>query len=44
MRVREGKLNIVPGYDGVFGKIKIFEESKEQGFDEDEQKEQMNLF
>jgi len=44
MRVREGKLNIVPGYDGVFGKIKIFEESKEQGFDEDEQKEQMSLF
>ncbi|HUU51016.1 MAG TPA: endonuclease Q family protein [Nitrospinota bacterium] len=44
MRVREGKFNIVPGYDGVFGKIKIFEESKEQGFDEDEQKEQMNLF
>ena len=44
IRVRERKLNIVPGYDGVFGKIDIFEESKKQGVDEDEQKEQMNLF
>jgi uncharacterized protein (TIGR00375 family) len=25
-RMREGKVNIVPGFDGEFGKIKIFEE------------------
>jgi PHP family Zn ribbon phosphoesterase len=24
--MREGKVNIVPGFDGEFGKIKIFEE------------------
>lgn len=28
MRVREGKLHIEPGYDGEFGKIKIFEEGE----------------
>ncbi len=28
IRAREGKVNIVPGYDGVFGKVKIF--SKEE--------------
>ncbi len=28
MRVREGRLRIVPGYDGLYGKVKIFEEGE----------------
>jgi uncharacterized protein (TIGR00375 family) len=44
MRVREGKLNIVPGHDGVFGKIGIFKESGEERPEEDDGKEQMSLF
>jgi len=36
IRAREGKLKIVPGYDGVYGIIKIFEEEPE--------KPQMSLF
>ncbi|MEK7542278.1 MAG: endonuclease Q family protein [Patescibacteria group bacterium] len=30
MRVREGKVNIEPGYDGEYGKIKIFGEGEQQ--------------
>ncbi|HOX30041.1 MAG TPA: endonuclease Q family protein [Candidatus Paceibacterota bacterium] len=26
IRVREGKVRVIPGYDGVFGKIKIFDD------------------
>lgn len=30
MRVREGKLQIDPGYDGTYGKVKIFEEGEQK--------------
>lgn len=30
MRVREGRLHIEPGYDGEYGKVKIFEEGEQR--------------
>ncbi len=32
IRVREGKVYIEPGYDGVYGKIRIFERGEQKGF------------
>jgi len=33
-RVREGKLIIEPGYDGIFGKVKIFSDKERKGFEQ----------
>lgn len=40
IRVRQGKVKIVPGHDGVYGKISIFHEKRET----EEGKEQLKLF
>jgi PHP family Zn ribbon phosphoesterase len=39
IRVRQGKVSIIPGHDGVYGKITLFPEKKEE-----ESKEQLKLF
>ncbi len=39
VRVRRGELDIQPGHDGVYGKIRIFDEEEEGG-----QKDQLSLF
>jgi uncharacterized protein (TIGR00375 family) len=41
-RIREGKLSIIPGHDGVYGKIKIFE--KEEKIEIKKDTEQLGLF
>jgi len=33
-RVREGKLFIEPGYDGIYGKVKIFNNKERKGFEQ----------
>jgi len=33
-RVREGKLIIEPGYDGIFGKVKIFNDKERKGYEQ----------
>jgi uncharacterized protein (TIGR00375 family) len=40
IRMRQGKVSIVPGHDGVYGKIDLFPEHKETG----QPKEQLKLF
>ncbi|MDO9122954.1 MAG: DNA helicase UvrD, partial [Deltaproteobacteria bacterium] len=40
IRMRQGKVSIVPGHDGVYGKINLFPEKREEG----EFKRQLKLF
>jgi uncharacterized protein (TIGR00375 family) len=40
LRMRQGKVTILPGHDGVYGKINLFPEKKEG----EESKEQLKLF
>ncbi|NWF94399.1 MAG: DNA helicase UvrD [Syntrophaceae bacterium] len=40
VRMRQGKVSIIPGHDGVYGKISLFPERKE----EEKAKEQLKLF
>jgi len=40
IRMRQGKVSIIPGHDGVYGKIDLFPERKGEG----ESKEQLKLF
>jgi uncharacterized protein (TIGR00375 family) len=40
IRMRQGRVSIVPGHDGVYGKIRLFPETKESK----ESQEQMKLF
>ena len=38
LKIREGKVNVVPGYDGVYGQVNIFDASDE------EEKKQLTFF
>ncbi len=40
IRMRKGRVSIIPGHDGVYGKISLFPEKKEEG----ESEEQLKLF
>ena len=42
VRMRQGKVSILPGHDGVYGKISLFPEAKEE--DEKKAEEQLKLF
>ncbi|MBI4991327.1 DNA helicase UvrD, partial [Candidatus Gottesmanbacteria bacterium] len=41
-KVRKGDIAVDPGYDGVFGVVKIWSDEKKK--EEEQQKEQMSLF
>lgn len=45
-KVRGGEISVDPGYDGVFGVVKIwsFDSAQDKGDKENEKKEQMSLF
>jgi uncharacterized protein (TIGR00375 family) len=43
IRVRQGKVKIIPGYDGVFGKIQIFDASEKKE-EKTEESKQLSLF
>ncbi|MCL4382432.1 MAG: endonuclease Q family protein [Patescibacteria group bacterium] len=43
-RVRSGQIVIDPGYDGVFGTVKIWDKEKSSSAETPEDKEQMSLF
>jgi len=42
--IRERRVFVEPGYDGVFGIVKIFKKTDEQNQEQKQEKEQLNLF
>ena len=44
VRVRQGKVNIIPGFDGEFGKLNIFDGDRRQSHKADEREEQLEIF
>ncbi len=44
IRMRQGRVSIVPGYDGVYGRITLFPEKKANKREADSEKAQLKLF